>query len=78
MDMSITEQCLAFWTIAEGEVNTLIPAHLKNLLRLVYGKLFVLLANNAEKIARCRTICISINVYFSVLLDIPLLSQYKN
>lgn len=33
MDMSVSSQCIGFWTIVEREINTGIPCHLKNLLR---------------------------------------------
>lgn len=33
MDMGLTSQCIVFWTIVEREINTLIPPHLKNLLK---------------------------------------------
>lgn len=33
MDMSVTDECVVFWSIVEREIHTLVPCHLKNLLR---------------------------------------------
>lgn len=48
MDMGVTNQCIGFWSIVEREIQTVIPAHLKNLLRYVRVTLISMNCFNSE------------------------------